>query len=162
MFLWNKSNICYCDRPNVETYIPAGRLEKTDYASDMWLICHRRPPVESQHYFQFSIPRQWPLCRRPACTVTLLCRSGLWLCQTDWCHRAVSDIYWNSIVSVPKGGGEWASSQLAHCTERRRVAGSVQWNREGSASNLNLTVWHTFVHRSRSASHQTQPCCNSQ
>lgn len=55
--------------------------------------------------------------KRPSWAGTLLRRAELWLCQTDWCHWGVTELYRNSIVSVPnRGGGGWAPIQLPHCT----------------------------------------------
>lgn len=55
--------------------------------------------------------------KRPSWAGTLLRCAELWLCQTDWCHWGVTELYRNSIVSVPnRGGGGWAPIQLPHCT----------------------------------------------
>lgn len=128
--------------------IPAECLEKTDYASDMWLIWHRRPPVESQHYFQFSIPRQWPLCRRPACTATTVPLRTVAL--PDWLMSSGSLWHLLEFHCLCAKGRRGVGVEPVSSLHREAACWSglctVQWNREGSASNLNLTVWHTFVH----------------
>lgn len=99
-----------------------------DCTSDVsFLPSQQRPWVECKHYFRInsSVFLGSALCVVPVVQLHYCAAPKLWLCQTDWCHWGVTDLYWNSIVSVPKGGGGRAPSQLVHCTEGARA---LQWS----------------------------------